>query len=60
MKQFKVVIRTNEEVSANNMDEAFKIACKIILGEIGVDDVSNEMIESMAERFTYTVAGKKE
>jgi hypothetical protein len=60
MRTFKVAIRTSEEVSANNMDEAFTIACKTILREIGVANVNDEVVERMEERFTYTVAGKKE
>lgn len=55
MKQFKVAIRTSEEVSADKMDEAFTGACKIILREIGVANVNDEMVEAMKERFTYTV-----
>jgi hypothetical protein len=60
MRTFKVAIRTSEEVSANNMDEAFTIACKTILRELGVANVNDEVVERMEERFTYTVAGKKE
>ena len=60
MKVFKVSIRASEEVNASNMDEAFKIACKTILREIGVANVNDEVVEQMAERFTYTVAGKRE
>jgi hypothetical protein len=60
MKQFKVSIRTNEEVSAEKMDEAFTTACKIILREIGVANVNDEVVEAMKDRFTYTVAGMKE
>jgi hypothetical protein len=47
-------------VSADKMDEAFTIACKLILREVGVANVNDEIVEAMKERFTYTVAGMKE
>jgi len=59
-KTFKVSIRASEEVNAGNMDEAFIIACKMILRDIGVANINEEVLIKMEERFTYTVAGKKE
>jgi hypothetical protein len=60
VKTFKVSIKASEEVNAGNMDEAFAIACKMILRDIGVVDVNTEVLTKMEERFTYNVAGKKE
>jgi hypothetical protein len=59
-KTFKVSIKANEEVNASNMDEAFLIACKLILRDIGVANVNEEVLLKMEERFAYTVTGKKE
>ena len=59
-KTFKVSIKANEEVNAGNMDEAFTIACKLILRDIGVANVNEEVLLKMEERFAYTVTGKKE
>jgi len=59
-KTFKVSIKANEEVNASNMDEAFAIACKLILRDIGVANVNEEVLLKMEERFAYTVTGKKE
>jgi hypothetical protein len=59
-KTFKVSIKANEEVNAGNMDEAFLIACKLILRDIGVANVNEEVLLKMEERFAYTVTGKKE
>ena len=59
-KTFKVAIKASEEVNAGNMDEALTIAFKTILRDIGVANVNEEVLSKMEERFTYTVAGKKE
>lgn len=59
-KTFKVAIKASEEVNAGNMDEAFAVACKMILRDIGVANVNEEVLNKMEERFTYTVTGKKE
>lgn len=59
-KTFKVSIKANEEVNASNMDEALMIAFKTILRELGVANVNDEVLANMEDRFTYTVAGKKE
>ena len=59
-KTFKVSIKANEEVNASKMDEAFLIACKLILRDIGVANVNEEVLLKMEERFAYTVTGKKE
>lgn len=60
VKTFKVSIKASEEVEAENMDDAFKFACKTILRDIGVANVNDEVIAKMAESFIYTVTGKKE
>jgi hypothetical protein len=60
VKTFKVSIKASEEVNANNMDEAFSIACKLILHDVGITTVTEEILTKMEERFTYNVAGKKE
>lgn len=59
-KTFKVVMKATQEVSAENIDEAFVQARKMLLRELGVANVNDEVIANMEERFTYTVTGVKE
>lgn len=59
-KTFKVVMKATQEVSAENIDEAFAQARKMLLRELGVANVNDEVIANMEERFTYTVTGVKE
>jgi len=59
-KVFKVSIKASEEVNADNQDEAFMIACKTILRDIGVVNVNDDVVSNMEDRFTYNVTGKKE
>jgi hypothetical protein len=60
VKTFKVSIKASEEVDASNMDEAFIIACKMILRDIGVANINEEVLGKMEEKFIYSVTGKKE
>ena len=59
-KTFKVVMKATQEVSAENIDEAFDQARKMLLRELGVANVNDEVVANMEERFTYTVTGIKD
>jgi len=60
VKTFKVSIRATEEVSANNMDEAVKIASKMILRGIGFENVTDENLALMDNKFVCSITGKKD